>query len=188
MTVEEVFKKLSHQMLSGIMLHSDMVDYYRFISLDGYAKCHEYRLMEESKEYRKLHKFYLNQYDKLIPEGEVSKGSEIPREWYSHVRQDVDESTIRSAVKDGLTKWITHEEETMRVYSDMSKELREMGCVKSALYVEQLVCDVSKELKKAKKYQMRKHIMGYDVPSIVAEQHEKHEKYKRKICEVYKED
>ena len=41
MTVEEIFETLSRRMLDGIMLHSDMVDYYRFISLNGYAKCHE---------------------------------------------------------------------------------------------------------------------------------------------------
>ena len=188
MTVEEIFKQLSHRMLSGIMLHSDMVNYYRFLSLDGYAKCHEYRMIEESKGYRKLHKHYLEQYDKLLPEGEVSKGSEIPSEWYSHVRQDVDEGTIKSSVKDGLNKWIKHEEETKKVYEDMAIELRQLGHIKSAIYVEDLVCKVAKELKHAKKYQLNKQIIGYDAQTIEEEQREKFEHYESKISLVYCRD
>lgn len=187
MTVDEIFESISRRMLDGIMLHSDMVDYYRFVSLDGYAKCHELHMIMESKSYRKLRKHYLNCYDKLIHDEEIPRESVIPEGWYKHTRQDVDAATVKSAVKDGLEKWVEHETETKRFYEEMAKELRELGEIKSALYVEELVCDVSRELAKAKKYHLNKMHSDYNVASIIAEQKQTCEKYKAKIREKYGE-
>ena len=155
-------------MLSGIMLHSDMVDYYKFLSLDGYAKCHEYRMISESREYRKLRSKFLHIYDQLIQDDEQPKESVVPDAWYTHVRQDVDPQTLKEAVKDGLTTWIEHETETKRLYEESAKMLRELGDVESALFVEELVCDVAKELKKAKKYHLNKEHMEYTPKTVVS--------------------
>ena len=185
MTVEEIFESISNRMLDGIMLHSDMVDYYRFIALNGYAKCHEMHMISESKAFRKLRKHYLDNHDKLIRDEEIPRESVIPDSWYSHVRQDVDTASVRKAVKDGLEKWVSHETETKRLYEEMAKELRDLGEVKSAIYVEELVCDVSKELAKAKKYHLRKKHSDYDITEIMSEQKHCHEKYSEKIKERY---
>lgn len=185
MTVEEIFETLSRRMLDGIMLHSDMVDYYRFISLNGYAKCHEMHMIMESKSFRKLRKHYLDNYDKLIKDAEIPRESVIPEKWYAHTRQDVDVAIVRNAVKDGLTKWVEHETETKKLYEDMSEELHELGEVKSALFVEELVCDVSRELAKAKKYHLRKKLIDYDITEIMSEQKHCCEKYESRIKERY---
>ena len=185
MTVEEIFKTLSHRMLDGIMLHSDMVDYYRFVSLHGYAKCHEYRMIDESKAYRKLRKHYLDHYDKLIRDEELPRNSAIPVGWYDHVRQDVDTATVKKAVKDGLEKWVGHETETLRIYQDMVKELKELGEISSSLYVEELVKAVSHELAKAKKYHLCKAHTDYDITLITEEQKKVCDKYCNKIREKY---
>lgn len=184
-TVKQIYKSLSHRMLTGVMLHSDMVDYYKFLSLDGYAKCHEYRMISESRAYRKLRSKYLHIYDALIQDDDNPTERVVPDTWYSHVRQDVDPKTVKDAVKDGLTAWIEHEVETKRLYEQSAKELRELGDIESALFVEELICDVSKELKKAKKYHLNKEHIEYDLPTILEEQHHLHEKYECKIHECY---
>ena len=185
MTTEQIYKTLSQRMLSGIMLHSDMVDYYKFLSLDGYAKFHEYRMIDESKAYRKLRKNYLHNYDKLIKDVELPRDSVIPDGWYAHVRQDVNVATLKEAIGDGLSAWIDHETETKKVYEEMSTELRSIGEIESAIYVEGLVYDVSRELAKAKKYQLIKKHIEYDIPTIMEEQKCLCEKYKDKIKECY---
>lgn len=185
MTVEEIFKRLSHRMLDGIMLHSDMVDYYRFLSLKGYAKCHEYRMIDESKAYRRLREHYLDQFDMLIQDDEVPRNPTIPGSWYSHKRQDVDAPTTKAAVRDGITAWVNHEIETKELYEDMAKELRELGEIESALFVEELVSGVSHELAKAKKYHLNKEHIGYDLPTIYGEQKCVCEKYQTRIREKY---
>ena len=185
MTTEQIYKQLSHRMLTGIMLHSDLVDYYKFLSLDGYAKCHEYRMIAESRAYRELRGKYLHLHDRLIRDDDFPRDLVIPDAWYSHVRQDVDVATLKEAVRDGLAAWIEHETDTKKLYEDMVRELRDRGEIDSALYVEELVCDVSKELAKAKKYHLRKEHIEYDLPTIMGEQKRLHEKYECKIHECY---
>ena len=186
MTVAQAYTTLSQRMLSGIMLHSDLVDYYKFLSLDGYAKCHEYRMIAESHEFRKLKKHYLKTHDRLIQDTELPREQVIPDAWYSHVRQDVDPTTLKEAVKDGITLWIEHETETKRLYEDTAKHLRDLGDVEGAIYVERLVSDVSKELARAKKYHLIREHVEYDLPTIIGEQKCIHEKYECKIKECYR--
>ena len=40
MTVDEIFSKLSGHMIKGLMIHDQMSDYYDFLSLRGYKRCH----------------------------------------------------------------------------------------------------------------------------------------------------
>ena len=185
MTVQEIFESLSRRMLDGIMLHSDMVDYYSFISLNGYAKCHEMHMIAESKSFRKLRKHYLDSHDMLIHDAEIPRESVISDSWYKHRRQEVDIATVKKAVKDGLEKWVAHETETKRFYEEMSRELWDIGETESAIYVEKLVDDVSKELAKAKKYHLRKKLIDYDMTEIMSEQKRCCEKYENKIKERY---
>ena len=40
MTVEEIFKNLANHMIKGLILHSELANYYDFLNLTGYKKCH----------------------------------------------------------------------------------------------------------------------------------------------------
>ena len=42
MTLEEIFSELAAHAIEGMMIHDQMITYYCFLSLKGYAKCHEY--------------------------------------------------------------------------------------------------------------------------------------------------
>ena len=48
MTVEEIFSKISQRMIGGLMFHEQMSNYYDFLNLRGYKKCHEYHYLEET--------------------------------------------------------------------------------------------------------------------------------------------
>ena len=181
MTVEEIFTKISHHMLEGLMFHSDMVDYYEFLTLPGYSTCHYYHLMDESCNYRKLQKFYIHTYDKLIPETEVRPADLIPESWYSHTRQDVDTNTVRNSVKSGLMKWEDWEHETRKMYEQMYQELEEIGEIKACMFLKNYICDVDHEWKKVKKYHLRKKLIDYSISDIMAEQKHMKEKYECKI-------
>ena len=63
----------------------------------------------------------------------------------------------------------------------MYKELLDMDEVAAAMKVQELICDVDCELKKAERYQLNKEAIGYDIVAIVEEQKCKHDKYKKKL-------
>ena len=184
LNVEEIYKRLSSHMIEGVMFHEKMANYYDFLNLHGYKRCHEYHTLVEMCGLRKLHRYYLNHYNRLIPEERVSDPEAIPESWLKYARQDVNVATKRTAVKDGIEKWMKWETETKRLYQDMYKELMDIGEVASATTLACCVVDVDKELK----YAERKHItlmsVDYDIEYIVMEQSDLHEKFKEMTKKV----
>ena len=83
--------------------------------------------------------------------------------------------------------WADWEKKTKKLYEESYKELMDIGEVASALFVKELICDVDCELKKVERYQLNKSATNYDMIIIIEEQHDKHEKYKKKIAEIGKE-
>ena len=184
MTVDEIFSKLSAHMLTGIMLHEDLANYYDFLGLGGYKRCHEYHSLAEYASYRSVCRYYINHYNKLIPYTESEQEEVIPKSWYDHVRQDVDMSTKRNSVKNGLAIWVNWERETKATYEEMYKELYDLGEIAGACKIKCLIKDVDKELKKAERYHLNKVAVDYDMPYIVSEQNCLHDKYKKKTEKI----
>lgn len=184
MTCEEIFTKLAEHQIKGMMVHEQLANYYDFLGLPGYRNCHEYHFMKESCSYRKLCRFYINRYNKLIPETEFDNPEVIPENWYSHVRQDVDISTKKNGVKNGLVKWVDWEMKTKKLYCDMYKEAIDNDSIDSACFIKDMIKDVSKELKSASGYLLNKEAIEYDMSVIVGEQKRNHDKYKVKMKKI----
>ena len=184
MTVEEIYSELAAHMIKGMMFHEQLANYYDFLGLKGYKRCHEYHFMAETCGYRKLNRYFINHHNKLIPEKEVEDPEVIPDSWYKYDRQDVDASTKKNAVKNGLTRWVEWEKETKHLYEQSYRELMELNEVASACFIKCYIEDVDCELKRAERYQLNKMATGYDLIDIVMEQHEKHERYKDKVKHV----
>lgn len=180
---EQIFEKIIQHMIKGLMVHEQMADYYDFLNLQGYKRCHEYHCITEACNYRKTCRFYINYYNKLVPEMPVENPRVIPNTWYNYTRQEVDTSTKRSAVKKGIETWCDWEKETKELYEKCYKELTETGDIKAAKFVEGLICDVSYELKKVYRYHLNLKAVDYDIVYIVESQKSKHKKYKKKTEE-----
>ena len=185
MTVEEIYSEIASHMVKGLMIHSQMADYYYFLGLDGYGCCHEYHFLDESRAYRRLSRYFLKHHNKLIPEIPIENPDIISKSWYKHSRADVDTTTKKNAVRDGLTKWYDWETETKKLYERMFKELMELNEVASAMKLKEFICDVDKELEKVTKYRLLKETTSYDLAGIVSEQKTKKEKYKCKMKELF---
>ena len=181
MTVDEIFAEVSAHMIKGLMIHTQLADYYDFLGLQGYKRCHEYHALKESCSYRGINRYFINHYNKLVPEKEIENPDIIPENWYRYTRQDVDANTKRNAVKSGLEKWVEWEQDTKKFYEQMYVELMNLQEVSGALKMKELICDVDQELKKAQRYHLNKMATDYNINSIISEQGRKHKKYKKKL-------
>ena len=186
MTVEEIFKDLASHMIQGMMVHEHLANYYDFLGLEGYRECHEYHFMQETCAYRKLCRYYMAHYNKLIPDSRIDTPDVIPGSWYNYSRQDVDANTKKNAVKSGLTKWVDWETETKELYENMYQELFDLGEVSAATFLSCFIGDVDHELSKAEGYLLDKQFTNFDADTIVAEQKKKHAKYHEKLEERYR--
>lgn len=181
MTVEEVFASLGAHMIGGMMVHESMANYYDFLGLKGYKRCQEYHYLSETISYRSVCRYFINHHGKLIPEQEIDDPEVIPESWYTHKRTDVDTATKRKAVQDGYFKWKDWEMKTLELYKKLHKELLELGEIADAAKVEDLICDVSQELKFIDRDILDLEAVDYDIVYIVECQKCLHEKYKKKM-------
>lgn len=186
MTLGDIYSKISSHMISNIMKHEQLMNYYNFLGLSGYKKCHEYHYLAETMSHVKLCNYFVTHHNMLISEEKISNPNTIPENWYKYSRQDVDDNTKKNAVKNGLTMWVDWERETKELYEHMYRELIGIGEVASAAFLERMIQDVDKELAKAEKYQLLKEAVNYDIGHIIGEQHKKHKKYERKISKCLK--
>lgn len=186
MTVEEIFTKMASHMLDGVMIHEQLVHYHNFLHLNGYANFHMERCMEESVGYMRLNNFYISHYNKLIPNIKVTQINIIPKSWYSHIRGDIDSSTLRNSVKSGLEMWVKWEKDTQKLYQELYVELIDLGEVASAKFVSDCICEVTEELKEAETYYFNKKVRDYDIQDIMDEQDKISKNGLKEICKVIK--
>ena len=184
MTCEEIFAKLAEHQIKGLMVHEQLANYYDFLGLSGYRDCHEYHYAKESSEYRKLCRYYVNHYNRLIPETDFNGIEVIPEIWYNHERKDVDIATKKNAIKEGLEKWVVWETKTKKLYSQMYKELIANESIASAEFLSEYIKDVDEELKEATSYWLNKEAIDYDMSVIIAEQREKEVCYSSKMHSI----
>ena len=181
MTVEEIFNKLASHMVEGIMYHDDMAKAYDFLGLSGFARCHDYHHICETKEYRQLSHYYSTHFHKLIKLEQLKQPQIVPDSWYKYTTLDVDTSTKRNAVKELMEKWVAWEKETKILYQTMRRELYSINEVAAALEIDCLICDVDEELTWAEKKWIKLETVGYDIQLIVEWSNELHKKYKQAV-------
>lgn len=180
MTVEEIFQQLSERQIKGVMFHDYLVDYFSFLNLHGYKRMSEYHADHEMKSFRKIHSYFIDHYNKLVPDIRFENTEVIPQSWYEHVKSDVDINTKRTGVRDAFVKWKDWEAGTKKFYEQMYKELCDLGEIASAIMVSKLVEAVDGELKWVCRKYLDLEAADYSMAYILDEQSYYHEFYKGK--------
>ena len=185
MTVDEIFAKLVTHMVEGMMIHDALMKGYDFLGLHGFAKCHEYHHIDETKGYTCLLHFYSMRYHKLINVQDIPRPEIIPDTWYKYTTMAVDTGTKRSAVKTMMEKWVEWERDTKKIYQDMYKELCEIGEIAAANKVKCYICAVDEELIHAEKKLIKLETLGYDIGTIIGLQNHMYKKFEEKLKNLF---
>lgn len=184
MTCEEIFSKIANTYINGIMFHTDMVQYFDFLNLHGYKRLHEYRCKCESVGSRKLHGYYTNRYQKLLPESGEYARSAIPQDWYKYKRSEVTAAEIKKAVKSGFEKWVEWERSVCETLNKAVKELGELGDYAAAYEIGMQLCETENELKRAERMLLTLKSVDFSIDYIQEQQSKLHKKYKKKAEKV----
>lgn len=184
MTVNEIYSKIVEHTIKGIMLHSQLANYYDFLNLHGYKRCHEYHSLCETILLRRINRYFINNYNMLIPESEIQNPKIIPSSWIKYTRIDVDNSTRKTAIKDGITQWRNWEIETKKLLEDMCTELIRINEIASAQFICCILDDVTQELKYANREFIKLKGIDFNLDIIVPIQDEIHEEYRNKIKDI----
>ena len=214
--LQQLYSELIDRMKQGVEMHEQLADYYGFLNLPGYQKCHEYQMLCELLKYREAKDAFMKEYNQLVPlnmmmngisnmannnnsngmnnmnnnsNGNYNYNNVIPQNWYKYTRYDVDSGTKRTAVKDGFQKWITYEKETKQFLTNMAKRLEQADDRESARKLDYLIDHVQKEIETAEEKMMALENSGYDMNYILQQQEPMKAKYAEKIRKMnMKED
>ena len=184
MTIDEIFSTLGEHMIEGLMIHSQLSDYFGFIGLDGYQMCHKYHYFEENSNYKKLGNYYLHHYNKILMERPFKNPSVIPESWYQYNRHDVNTATRKNAIQVGMDKWVTWEKDTKKLYENLYRELVILNEIASAQEISKYIEDVDNELADACQKYIELSAIDYDISDIIMEQKELKELYEIKLKEI----
>ena len=62
MELYDIFSAIASHMIKGMMVHEQLMNSYQFLGLAGYATCHEYHYISESKGYADLCKYAIEHF------------------------------------------------------------------------------------------------------------------------------
>lgn len=181
MSCMELYAEVSKRMVTALMLHSQMSDYFNFLGLHGFKRTHEYQYFCESIGHRKLHRKVLDIHNKLIPVAGHDKPEVIPKDWYKHTRMDIDDNVVAKYVRAAMKMYKEWEEETKCIYECIACAFMEQGKLTDYNIMCCYVEDVQKELKKIYKLCEELSDTGYDSLYITEIQNRIHEEYKNKM-------
>lgn len=187
MIIEEIFSQIGQHMIEGLMIHSQMADYYAFLGFMGFSKCHEYHFFEENLNYKKLANYYMNHYHKLLLERRFNNPNIIPEGWYQHTRGDVSLETKKAYIEAGFKKWIDWERQTKTFYQQQYQALVNLGEIAGALEVAKYIQDVSDELAQAEIKHLEYTGMQYSLTDIILEQDKLYKKYSKQLKGIFKD-
>lgn len=184
MTVCEVFSKISGHQQEGCKFHSDMIDYFDFLGLRGFKRVQEYHFFEETIGMEKTRRYFMSHFNKLIEPMVQESLLVIPDSWYRYNKLDVDGGTKKQAIKDAYEKWYEWETRTRDLYKEWYCELWNLKEIDAADEVEDLIEDVTEELKRIDRMRIDLKSIDYDLCTIYELQDSLHKKYKDKMKEL----
>lgn len=184
MSVDSIFSELSSHMIKGIMIHDELCNYFDILGLKGYRACQEYHFIEESMSFRRLNKCYIENEYMLISKTNPSFDGVIPNSMYKQNKQSISQNEKRASVKEMFSQWVNWETETKELYEKAYTSLMELEEIYMASIVMDLVCDVSKELNKAKSYLLNLKAVDFSINYIIEQQEELYKKYNKKIKNI----
>lgn len=180
MNIKEIFTELANHMLEGYMFHEQAMNYFGFLTLNGYRECQKHHYYSEIQNYRALCDYYLDNYYELLMVGAPPSINLIDNSLYKYKRTDLDTNTIRSAVRDIYKKWVEWEKQTKELLETHYSTLLSQGYVAAALKISHFLKDVEKELKHATDKQIQLKSIDYDIIMIQEEQASIEDYYRHK--------
>ena len=169
-TAHDIFNRIAGHMQEGLKVHDQLVSYYNFLGMDGFAEEHARHYDDEVCNYRKLSNYYLTFYGMLLNPPKSEDPVIIPTSWYRHVTDDVDSSTKRNAIESGFKAWRDWEHKTKLEYEKSYKQLMDIGETSAAFFVKGLLEDVLKEIETINKVTRKLKNEEFDLKSISAMQ------------------
>lgn len=176
----KIFTEISKLLVENMMRHSQFADTMDFLGLRGFKREGEYHYFKESAEWRSLHRYAINHFNKLIYDNNIPAERIVPSGWESYSRQQVDESTRKKYVRQMFMDWKEWEIAARTKYQEWYKQLVAENRIDAACKILDLLHANEKEIKCLERQIIEYDAVGWDMSYIMFKQDEIHEHYREK--------
>ena len=161
-TAHEIFAQISAHQVEGMMLHSDMADYFAFLGAEKMAQLHAERFCKEAKCMHKTHEYYIKHYGEILRPHAVEARSRIPEAWDNVRRTEVDGDAREKAIREGVRMWHAWEHKTKDLYQRAYIEMQHNGEIAAAMWLSKMICDADEEAVNAESILIQMSMHGGD--------------------------
>lgn len=117
MNEKDIFADVLRNVLEGLMFHNQMIMYFDYLGLTGFADLQRQRFKDENQEMVSLQRYYVECYGLIPNEANVEARNYIPPEWWEDDRTLITAERKREFVKFGIETWRDWEVKSKARYS-----------------------------------------------------------------------
>lgn len=162
MTCKEIMLAILQHQTEAFMYHDQLADYFKFLTLECLSEKHEEQAEKEFEDLRELKNCFIKEFNQL-PYYNINTTSIYPAEWANKTSFEIDELTLKELVKNTYNKYLERETNTLNLYKNYAKELKENMNYKLSKKVCKQIKNVEEEIDEIKDWILTAQKYNYDL-------------------------
>ena len=143
----DVFKDVNRNIVEGTMFHNQMVQYFEYLGLSGFANLQKIRFEDENDELVKLQRYVVEVYGVVVGDVKPDSRTYIPQEWSKNKRENIENSEIENYVRFGIETWKDWESNTKDFYDRCYFELNDLRDASGSERIMDIIRETEKEMR-----------------------------------------
>lgn len=143
----DVFKDIIRNMVEGTMFHNQMIQYFEYLGLSGFADLQKIRFEDENDELVKLQRYVVEVYGIVVGDVKPDSRNYIPQEWFESLRENLENSQIWEYVKFGIETWKDWESKSRNLYGKLYYDLSDLRDAGGSERIMKVVVETENEMR-----------------------------------------
>lgn len=182
----QTITEICESIIEDIMRYNQMADIMDFMGCHGFKRMGEYSYYKASIALRKMHRYTINNCNRMVDEDSISNPEIIPQSWIAATRQQVDENTREKMVRQLIMGWKEYEKEKMSKLNNWQKKLLDEQQYCCAHMLMEYLDECREKVKRLERMIIEYSAVGWNMGYIMQQQEHLHNCYKKKTEEVFK--
>lgn len=143
----DVFKDVIRNMVEGTMFHNQMIQYFEYLGLSGFAELQKIRFEDENNEMVKLQRYIVEVYGVVVGDINPDSRNYIPQEWSENLRESLENGQVWEYVKFGVETWKDWESKSRDLYGKRYFELSDLRDAGGSEQIMEVVKETEREMR-----------------------------------------
>jgi len=176
--------EVSDRFQGAELFHRESADLMHFLGFLGFSLLHEYQLLSESIEQRRVKRYITSTYHVYLPDLIPESAGLAAQLLEGKDRLEISCEEVATILKHAFEVYAEWEENTLELYQKVAADLLKSGEISAFHFVSEIVRDVKEELTAINDMIIGFNAMDWDKAQIQAEQNTYFERYEKLAREL----